>query len=539
MNILAIIPARGGSKGIPRKNIRPLLGKPLITYSISTAKASKYITDVVVSTDDDEIAFFSKKCDAFIHERNKELANDSTTLDPVILNAYDSYKQCTGKNFDFVITMQPTSPLLSVETLDLAIERILYNSNIDTIISGVKDTHLTWLKENNTFIPNYEKRVNRQFLPEIYKETGGFVISRISNIEKGYRIGGEISIAELKPDEAIDIDGYNDWSLCEFYLKRKRIVFRVSGYKEIGLGHVYNSIVLASEILEHEVIFLVDNKSQLAFDKIREYNFPVFMQVFDDITKDIFNLAPDLVINDCLDNDFSYIKKIKDKGIKVVNIEDLGSGSKNADLVFNAIYPEEEKIENHYYGPEYFCARDEFIFHPTKVISHRIKNVLISFGGVDPNNLTKKVLDSIYDYCKENNIQIKVVLGIGYTNRKSLHFYEDKVEIHQNINNISDYFFEADLAFSSAGRTVYELALIGTPAIVMAQNERELTHFFAYEEFGFQNLGLGQQVDEVEILKKMIEMNDYELRLTMTQLMRSPGIREGKNKVINLIRKLI
>ena len=121
VNILAIIPARGGSKGIPRKNVLLLSGQPLISYAIQNAKSSGFQMDVAVSTDDQEITNVSNQFGAEVIRRNKKLASDEVTLDPVIFDAVQQMEGKTGKTYDYVITLQPTSPLLSADTLDSAI----------------------------------------------------------------------------------------------------------------------------------------------------------------------------------------------------------------------------------------------------------------------------------------------------------------------------------------------------------------------------------------------------------------------------------
>ena len=116
--VLAVIPARGGSKGIPRKNVRLMHGKPLIYYSIQNALACSYIDDVVVSSDDEEILSIAAMYGAIAMNRNSALAQDAVTLDPVIYDAVLRMEQETGKTYDVVVTLQATSPLLTVETLD-------------------------------------------------------------------------------------------------------------------------------------------------------------------------------------------------------------------------------------------------------------------------------------------------------------------------------------------------------------------------------------------------------------------------------------
>jgi CMP-N-acetylneuraminic acid synthetase len=534
MNILAVIPARGGSKGIPRKNIRLLKDKPLIYYSIINALKSKYITDVYISSEDDEILALAAKFGAKVHKRDKSIADDVTTLDPVIYDCYEYAQKINDITYDIIVTLQPTSPLLKTTSIDKAIKQIL-ETDIDTIISVKDATHLSWKKIDDKYIPNYKQRVNRQYLTPTYTETGGFLITKV--ISSHNRIGEKIDLFVLKSPESIDIDTYEDWNLCEYYLNRKHILFVITGNNKVGLGHVYNSLVLANDILNHKITFLVDSSSALAYDKVLEKNYPVLIQQHENIMEDIKHINADIVINDILDTSADYIKSLKDMNLTVINFEDLGSGALEADMVVNAIYPEKYVLPNHYFGYKYFLLRDEFLYSSQKEIKD-VKNVLITFGGVDPNNYTKKVLDSIYDFCKENSINIDIIAGFGYDKYDTIKKYQ--VNIHKNVLNISDFMLKADIVFTSAGRTVYEIASIATPAIVLAQNKRELTHFFASAEYGFLNLELGINVSNDEILKEFKELvNSYERRKYMSDLMKSCDLKSGRRRVINLIQNEI
>ena len=537
-SVLVIIPARGGSKGIPRKNLRPLKGKPLIYYSIKLALSSTHKPDVVVSTDDEEIGYFASQLGASVHYRDKALGEDVVTLDPVIHEAYVQTQAKTKKSYDYIATLQPTSPLLSVLSFDEALQK-MFSSDNDTIISVVEDTHLTWGREGNKFLPLYKERVNRQLLPKTFKETGGFLIAKASAINQKSRIGKKVDLYAVPQDEAIDIDTYADWSICEYLLGRKTVLFCVSGYPEIGLGHVYNCLILANEILDHKIIFLVDSKSQLAFDKIKESNYEVHMQASENLVDDIVRISPELVINDRLDTTAEYIASLKKHTLKVVNIEDLGEGSRHADMVFNAIYPEAEALPNHFIGSNYFCARDEFYLLEPKSFSDSVKSLLITFGGVDPNNLTEKTLDAVYDYCLKAEIKITVVLGLGYKKEETLKRFS-QVEISRNSKHISQFMHEADLAFSSAGRTIYELALTNTPSIIMAQNDRELSHVFAERKNGFVNLGLGSSLTKETILQAFQDVvNQTSVRKQLFDSMNDIDLRSGKHRVVKLLKDLI
>ena len=539
MNILVVIPARGGSKGIPRKNLRLLGGNPLLYYSINNALNSKYNLDVFVSSEDDEILNTAQKFGAKTHKRDSNIANDKTTLDPVIYDCYTHAKLSEKKEYDLIITMQPTSPLLLTKSLDSAIDRMLSSTSIDTIIAAKDATHLSWIKENNQYIPNYTERVNRQYLTPEFTETGAFLITRASVMSRDNRIGNNVDLELLSGGEEIDIDTYEDWSLCEYYLKRKHILFVVTGNSTVGLGHVYNTLLIANDILNHQITFLVDKDSKMAFDAIKAKNYPVLMQNSENILDDIKSIAPNIIINDKLDTNETYIKELKTQNYKVINFEDLGDGSEYADSVINAIYPEKNTLLNHYFGQEYFILRDEFILSEEKKITSEVKNILITFGGVDPNNYTAKVIRIINEYCNEKNIIITVIAGFGYANYDSIKDYKNVI-VKRNISNISDYMLQADLIFTSAGRTVYEVASLGTPAVVIAQNEREMTHFFASAEYGFSNLGLGYKVSDEELMIEFLRLvNSFKNRKQMSDLMKKQDLKLGRKRVQKLIQDLI
>ena len=139
MEIIALIPARGGSKGIPKKNIKNLRGKPLISYSIGSAKKTKYINKVVVSTEDKEIAEISREYDAEIIERPEELAEDESSTIDTILHALEVLR-AENYNPDIIILLQPTSPLRNAEDIDSAIELFL-NSDCESVVSVCEVEH--------------------------------------------------------------------------------------------------------------------------------------------------------------------------------------------------------------------------------------------------------------------------------------------------------------------------------------------------------------------------------------------------------------
>jgi CMP-N-acetylneuraminic acid synthetase len=539
MEILVVVPARGGSKGIPRKNLRLLAGRPLLCYVINTAVRSRFAADVFVTSDDGEIIALAQNMGVRTIARDQSLAEDSTTLDPVVHDAVLRAEQCTGKRYELVATLQPTSPLLRVESLDAALQQMVDDPTLDTIIAARRDAHLTWSLSGGRYVPLYERRVNRQQLPPVFRETGAFLLSRRSAITECRRIGERVSLFELGGGEEIDIDSPDDWNLCEFRLKRRKIVFVVTGNSIVGLGHVYNTLLVANDILNHDVQFLVDSGSRMAHDVILARNYPVQIQTMPDIADDVLAMSADLVVNDCLDTGVEYVSRLKTAGLRVVNFEDLGPGAALADLVVNAIYPEGRASERAFHGPGYFILRDEFLAKTASKTREKVAKVLLTFGGVDPNNLTRKVLCAIYAYCLDSGIAISVVTGFGYDSYESLAPFT-QVEIVRNAPNIADYMEQADVIFTSAGRTTYEIASLGVPSLVLAQNDRELTHCFASAENGFLHLGLGVEISDEDILQKFCELIDSpSRRRSMSEAMLATDLRKGRATVNRLINNLL
>ena len=192
MKTLIVIPARGGSKRIPRKNVRIMCGKPLICYSIENAKSLRdnlnMDVDVAVSTDDEELAEIVRNRGVIVIDRPKELATDKVTLDPVIFHAVETMEKQKNVRYDTVITMQATSPTLKRDTVRRAIQ-FFENNSFDTIISATNKPHLSWKVEGGEIVKNYEKRLNSQELPANYLETGGFLITKRECVTECGRIG--------------------------------------------------------------------------------------------------------------------------------------------------------------------------------------------------------------------------------------------------------------------------------------------------------------------------------------------------------------
>lgn len=540
MNVLAIIPARGGSKGIPKKNIRLMNGMPLIYYAIDKALKSKLISDVFVSTDSDEIAEIAASYGAKVIMRNKNISSDTTTLDPVIYDATLKAENEKGISYDYVITMQPTSPLLSLNVLDKGLLYCIKNG-YDTVISCVNKPHLSWKKNiNGEIVPLYAERKNRQELPPQYFETGAFLITKRECMTENSRIGNKVSVFEMPEEESIDIDTKDDWALTENIMRRKKIIFRADGYKNLGMGHIYNCITMAYNLTEHDVVIVTREDAEIGIKKLKETNLPYCtikndLELFDFIRK----FSPDIFVNDCLNTEYEYVAKLKTMVDRVVSIEDLGSGADVADAVINALYEDKNMHSHIYSGYKYVCLRDEFQLIPANQWSSEVRNVLVMFGGTDPLNLNYMLYKILKDISRKYvNIKFNFITGIGYDNQKNgvISLPEQNIFVYPNVPCVTKFMKEADLAITSQGRTIFELAVMGIPAIVLSQNQRENTHKFAQMENGFLNLGMGEVVEE-RVVKNTIDwlINTPEIRKNMYNLMVNLDLKSGVRRVRRII----
>ena len=224
--MIAIIPARGGSKGLPGKNILPLCGKPMIAYTIEAAKQSKYIDHVIVSTDDQKIAEIALQYGAEVpFLRQDFLASDTAqAVDNYIYTIERLSKEWNTPIEEFVV-LQPTSPLRIAEDIDGAIEMFM-EKKADSVISYTPEAHpVRWhkyLDENNAFIDIFDTTIaNRQDLKTSYYPNGAVYVFRFSMI-KERKYYTDKSYGSIMPRvRSVDIDYKEDFDYVEFLMSRR------------------------------------------------------------------------------------------------------------------------------------------------------------------------------------------------------------------------------------------------------------------------------------------------------------------------------
>ena len=303
MEITAIIPARANSKRIPNKNIRLLNNHPLVYYAIKNALDSQYVTRVIVTTDSKEVQIIAKQLGVECIERKAELCEDDVTLDAVI---YDVAKDISC---DYIVTMQPTSPLLLPATLDKAIEYCV-SGDYDTIISVINRPRLGWKKENNQMKPGYEKRLNFQYLPPYYQETGAFLISKKEAVGPETRIGEKVNIYEISKEESVNIDDFQDLALANIILQKKKVAIYVNGNNKRGMGHIYRSLELADEFYSKPDIYFDKNQTDpIVFGDTTHKLIPV--DGLNELLEKLKTKNYDIFINDILSTTIDYMIALK------------------------------------------------------------------------------------------------------------------------------------------------------------------------------------------------------------------------------------
>tara|TARA_B100001173_G_C15891861_1_gene505976 strand:+ start:42 stop:713 length:672 start_codon:yes stop_codon:yes gene_type:complete len=217
--ILALIPARKGSKAIRNKNSKLFKKKPLISWSISSALKSKYIDEVVVSTDCAAIKKISKKYGAKVpFTRPKSLATDRSETISVVLHTLSKLEK-----YDYIVLLQPTSPLRKSHDIDKGIELIV-NSNKFSLISfcqNVDHPDLTYkIKKNKIEKLTTDKMPRRQDAESFYTVNGAIYISNVSWLKKNKKLYDDKSVPYIMPFErSIDIDSKIDWKIAELLAK--------------------------------------------------------------------------------------------------------------------------------------------------------------------------------------------------------------------------------------------------------------------------------------------------------------------------------
>ena len=223
MRCCAIIPARGGSKGIPRKNIRPLAGKPLVAYSIESSLRSSLNDRTVVSTDDEEIAQIAGQHGGEVVMRPSVLATDKAITELAMIHAVEQLER-DGWAVDIVVLLQPTSPLRPDDLIDGCIKKLL-DENADSLLTVCPAHYFFWGRETGEVRAHYDymNRPMRQDMDPMYQENGNVYVTRRNILmDNRNRLGGNIEMYVMEPEDSIQIDAPFDFWLVEQIMQHRR-----------------------------------------------------------------------------------------------------------------------------------------------------------------------------------------------------------------------------------------------------------------------------------------------------------------------------
>lgn len=227
MNILGVITARGASKGVPRKNIKILGGKPLIVYTIDVARKSKYITDLIVSTDDDEIATICREVGAVVpFMQPAELAEDTSGHLEVMQYAIGFMEKQKGITYDYAVIFQPTSPFRTVDDIDKTIEKIIKHNagsafSMCEIEPGNHPMKAKKMENDNVLPYCMDEKIgtHRQDFPLVYKRSGAVYVTKRDLVMKEGILFGDFAVGHIVPIErSVDIDSPLDWVKAEYMI---------------------------------------------------------------------------------------------------------------------------------------------------------------------------------------------------------------------------------------------------------------------------------------------------------------------------------
>jgi spore coat polysaccharide biosynthesis predicted glycosyltransferase SpsG/CMP-N-acetylneuraminic acid synthetase len=512
LRVLAVVPARGGTDHVPYLNIKRLGDCPLLAHTLQAAKASRCIDRVVVSTDDPLVAAVAREHGAeapFL--RPKELAGDLPSLKPVIVHAVRE-SETVGAAYDVVIVLQATTPFREASVIDQAVDRLVEGA-FDAVITVTEDRTLKWRDEGGRLTPLFEREGRREKQTPVYHENGAVVAMRRPVVDVDSRFGEKVGYLVLDKRAGFTVYDLEDFWMAERLLRQPRILFRVDGSTAIGMGHVYRSLAIADALRQSsraDVAFLMSADHGDGIGTVARAGYPVRVvgearvEAYIDHIRDY---APEILINDLPRIDDRYLRALAHIGATTVNLvdtlDDLEVTEHYAQVIVSVMNEDRETPEGFYGGPAYAILRSHFREQGTKEVRETPRRVLLSFGGSDPQGLTLKAARALQTL--PAGIEIVAVAGPAFSHRAEFESLAPMlgrrvVLINQAGGHIADLMFDADIVVGSGGMSVYEIAALGTPGIVLGQNAKEDRRMREFARHGTVDyLGLGTEVDETAL----------------------------------------
>ncbi|MBU0599801.1 UDP-2,4-diacetamido-2,4,6-trideoxy-beta-L-altropyranose hydrolase [bacterium] len=261
---------------------------------------------------------------------------------------------------------------------------------------------------------------------------------------------------------------------------RKKVVFRVDGGHKIGFGHIIRALTIAKRLAKkREILFLI-KEDELAIEKVREEGYEVYL--LSDKFEIVDHLSCEVFVSDIRDTSVDFMKKAKEISKCLVTFDDLGPGRHLADILVDAnieekatlaVSKEKSNVSLCLYGANYILLREEFEKRQRKKIKENVERILVTMGGSDSKGTTLKVVSALEEMSL--NLEVIVILGKGFFLKERLldliKRSSEKYKVLSDEKDIFKYMEGADLAISSAGVTMFELACCGVPMVVIPYDE--------------------------------------------------------------------
>lgn len=525
-----VIPANKKNPFIPNYLTKKLAGRALVDRALDIARSCSSNQDIFVLTDDEEISLISERANV----KSVSAINAGEDSIPPLRRLLDDlcvlYSHC--------IILDPASPLITWVDVEKAWRQYLHE-HAERLVTVRELREKIWNPQCSGMGGIMGPTGTARQPEKILVESSALSILNLSALRNAESMK---TIPFRMSKRALEILDYHDWWICERLLERRHVVFVVAGYPAIGMGHVYRALMLAHEISSHRITFVCTRESELAVEQVASRDYHVVRQGGESLEETVIAQNPDLVVNDFLNTGSAYIKALKHFGAKCVNFEDEGSGAYDADLVINALYESPVDINTAHWrcGPAYFCLRDEFVQAARNPLRPAVKVLLISFGGTDQHNTTLRVLNLVEPVCRAYGISIRIVAGPGYAHKKRLEkrlaeLANPLIEFTWATNIMSRMMEGADLAICSAGRTVYELAHMRVPGIVLATHDREARHRFARPAHGFAFAGMMDKISDGRIRNMFLAMLKQERRARYWHRQNALNFSANKARVVGLL----
>lgn len=528
------IPAIKKNAVIPDQLVKKLAGVTLMERALNTARACARGEDIITLTDSEEIGLICQRAGTR-YQLNPALRFER--LD--IVAEMRDFLARLAADYRHCVILRASCPLLTWVDVEDAWKKYV-RSGASSLVTVKNVRQRLWRGGPDSLEAILEEASGSGAGRQHYLvESRALIIVNLDFL-RGASLARPRVIPWFLADRSIEIESYQDWWICERLLERRHVVFVVAGYPAIGMGHVFRALMLAHEISSHKVSFVCTRESDLAVERIASRDYRVIRQQAESLAETVLAQRPDLVVSDFLDTGRDYMEKLAASGARTVNFEDEGPGSAIADLVINALYegcPEDGRVRC---GPRYFCLRDEFVQATRNPLRPRVYTLLITFGGTDARNFTARALEIVAPVCRAWGIAIRIVAGPGYAHKDELErrlarLANPLITFSWATNVMSRMMEGADLAICSAGRTVYELAHMRVPGIVLATHEREARHGFGRPANGFAFAGLMDKVSDQRLRNVFLAMLKQKRRARYWQRQDRLSFAGNKERVLGLM----